>query len=145
MSQIHASAIAIDDQAVLLRGPSGSGKSDLALRLIEQGARLVSDDRVELVRKGGDVIAFPPANIKGMLEVRNLGIIKMQNLDAAPVRLIVDLVGPEELERMPAPSHIKDIEDVEIAHIRLDPFEVSAAAKVSLALAMALGHIERVE
>lgn len=84
MSQIHATAIAIDEQGILLRGPSGSGKSDLALRLIEQGARLVSDDRVELIKKGNEMIAFAPATIKDLFEVRHLGILKLQSLESAP-------------------------------------------------------------
>jgi len=144
MSQIHATAIAIDEQGILLRGPSGAGKSDLALRLIEQGARLISDDRVELMKKGNELIAFAPAAIKDLFEVRHLGILKIQSLQSAPLRLIIDLCSPEELERMPAPTHI-DIEGVELAHLRLNPFEQSAAAKVSLGLAIALGHIERIE
>ncbi|WP_419798747.1 MAG: HPr kinase/phosphorylase [Terasakiella sp.] len=144
MSQIHATAIAIDEQGILLRGPSGSGKSDLALRLIEQGARLVSDDRVELIKKGNEMIAFAPATIKDLFEVRHLGILKLQSLESAPLRLVVDLCPAEELERMPERSHM-EIEGVELAHLRLNPFEQSAAAKVSLGLAIALGHIERIE
>ncbi len=144
MSQIHATAIAIDEQGILLRGPSGAGKSDLALRLIEQGARLISDDRVELIKKGNEVIAFAPPAIKDLFEVRHLGILKLQSLESAPLRLIIDLCSPEELERMPAPTHI-ELEGVALAHLRLNPFEQSAAAKASLGLAIALGHIERME
>jgi HPr kinase/phosphorylase len=144
MSQIHATAIAIDDQGILLRGPSGSGKSDLALRLIEQGAQLISDDRVELIKKGLDLIAFAPATIKGLLEVRNIGILKFNHLDATPIRLVIDLVPCEELDRHPEPQHVC-IEGVDLPLLRLAPFETSATAKVGLGLALHLGHLERIE
>jgi serine kinase of HPr protein (carbohydrate metabolism regulator) len=144
MNPIHATAIAIDEQGILLRGPSRSGKSDLALRLIEQGARLISDDRVQLIKKGPDLVAFAPDTIKDLFEVRHLGILKLQSLEAAPIRLVIDLCPAEELERMPQPSYI-EIDGVELAHLRLNPFEQSAAAKVSLGLAIALGHIERIQ
>ncbi len=144
MTQIHATAVAIDAQGILLRGPSGSGKSDLALRLIEQGAQLISDDRVELVNKSGDLIAFAPQDIEGLLEVRHLGVIRLQHAGATPVRLVIDLVSPEELERLPEPQTIS-LEGLELPLVRLAPFEAITPAKVSLALAIALGHIERIE
>ncbi len=144
MSQIHASCVAIDEQGILLRGASGSGKSDLALRLIEQGAQLISDDRVELMAKGNELVAFAPPAIAGLLEVRHVGIIKLQNLDASPVRLVIDLVSPEELDRLPQ-DHQIELEGMNLPLFRLAAFEASAPAKVSLALAIALGHIERME
>jgi serine kinase of HPr protein (carbohydrate metabolism regulator) len=144
MTQIHATAIAVDGQGILLRGTSGSGKSDLALRLIEQGAQLVSDDRVELVKKGANLMAFAPKQIEGLLEIRHLGVIKLQHVGATPVRLVVDLVSAEELERMPEPQTTL-LEEMEIPLIRFNAFEASTPAKISLALAVALGHIERIE
>ncbi|MDV7338402.1 HPr kinase/phosphatase C-terminal domain-containing protein [Terasakiella sp. A23] len=144
MSQLHATAIAVDQQGILLRGPSGAGKSDLALRLIEQGAQLISDDRVEVMKKGADLIAFAPPTIAGLFEVRHLGIIKLQHLDATAIKLVIDLSSAQELERMPE-DETTEIDDVTLPVVRLNPFEASAAAKVSLALAVKLGHIERVE
>ncbi|SCA58227.1 conserved hypothetical protein [Candidatus Terasakiella magnetica] len=144
MSQIHATAIAVDEQGILLRGPSGAGKSDLALRLIEQGAQLISDDRVELMKKGTELIAYAPANIEGLFEVRHLGIIKLQNLGATPIKMVLDLVSAEELERFPKDQTI-ELEGITLPLMRLNPFETSAAPKVSLALAIALGHIERIK
>jgi len=144
MSQLHATAIAIDEQGIILRGPSGAGKSDLALRLIEQGAQLISDDRVEVMKKGQDLIAFAPDTIKGLFEVRNLGIIKLQHLDATVIKMVVDLTSPEELDRMPEDTRC-EIEGVNLPLLRLNPFEASAPAKLSLGLALKLGHIERVE
>jgi len=144
MTQVHATAIAIDEQGILLRGPSGAGKSDLALRMIEQGAQLISDDRVELIKKGAELIAFAPPNIAGLLEIRNIGILKFHNVDATPIRLIVDLVPPEELERHPETQHIS-LEEIELPLLRIAPFESSAPAKVGLGLALHLGHLERIE
>ncbi|WP_417795983.1 HPr kinase/phosphorylase [Terasakiella pusilla] len=144
MSQIHATAIAIDEQGILLRGASGAGKSDLALRLIEQGAQLISDDRVDLTLKGNDVFADAPVPLQGLLEVRHLGILKLQNLGATPLKLVVDLTSPEELERMPEDQTVT-LEGVELPLLRLNPFDASAPAKLSLGLALKLGHIERVE
>lgn len=144
MTQIHATAIAIDEQGILLRGPSGAGKSDLALRLIEQGAQLISDDRVELVKKGNDLLAYAPTTIEGLLEVRHVGIIRLQNLGATPIRMVVDLVPTQQLERLPE-KQMCHLEGVDLPAIRLAPFEASTPAKVSLALAVSLGHIERIE
>src|SRR6266581_9597866 len=98
---LHTTAIAIDGRAVLLRGGSGSGKSDLALRLIDAGARLVADDQSELFRRGDTLIVRAPATIAGLLEVRGIGIVRLDALAEAPVALIVDLVPAETLERLP--------------------------------------------
>lgn len=144
MSQIHATAIAIDEQGILLRGPSGAGKSDLALRLIEQGAQLIADDRVELVKKGNELFAYAPDTIQGLLEVRHIGILKLQHLGPTAIKLVVDLTSPEELDRMPQDQHVT-LDGVELPLLRLNPFEASAPAKLSLGLAVKLGHIQRVE
>lgn len=144
MSQIHASAIAIEEQGILLRGPSGAGKSDLALRMIEQGAQLISDDRVELVKRANDLVAFAPPQIAGLLEVRHLGILSFHHIKAAPIRLVIDLMPLDDLERHPKPDQVT-IDGVSLPRVCLWPFEVSATAKVGLALALALGHMERME
>src|SRR6266851_2230729 len=97
---LHATAVAIDGRGVLLRGASGAGKSDLALRLIDAGARLIADDQSELHRRGDSIIVRAPATIAGLVEVRGIGIIRLDALAEAPVALIVDLVPPEALERL---------------------------------------------
>src|SRR3546814_14236208 len=74
MQTVHATTVALDGTGVLLRGPAGSGKSDLALRLIDQGARLVADDRTALALEGGRIIARAPETIAGRTEVRGLEI-----------------------------------------------------------------------
>lgn len=130
---LHATAIAIDGRAVLLRGLSGSGKSDLALRLIDAGARLVADDQSELSRRGEEIIVRAPATIAGLLEVRGIGIVRLDALPEAPVALIVDLVKPDALERLPE-RQTERILGVALPLIGVAPFEASAAAKLRLAL-----------
>ncbi len=130
---LHATAVAIDGRAVLLRAASGSGKSDLALRLIDAGARLVADDQSELCREGDTVIVRAPATIAGLIEVRGIGIVRLDALAEAPVALIVDLVPTEKIERLPA-RHSETILGLAFPLIAVAPFEASAAAKLRLAL-----------
>ncbi|HYX02937.1 MAG TPA: aldolase, partial [Reyranella sp.] len=92
---------------MLLRGPSGAGKSDLALRLIEAGARLVSDDQTELVRQGKAVMATAPTRISGLIEARGVGIVKLnrdQVVARVAVALLADLTSSENIERLPEPE-----------------------------------------
>lgn len=135
--QVHATCVAIGGAGVLLRGPSGAGKSDLALRLIDgggaDGPRLVADDRVDLTLQGGRVWARAPKPLKGLLEVRGVGIMPMKALDEAPIALICDLVAPALVERLPEVT-TTPILDQGIPFIRLAPFEASAPAKIRLAL-----------
>ena len=133
MVLVHASCVALEGKGVLLRGTTGAGKSDLALRLIEGGARLVADDRVALTSSGEALLAAPPARIAGLLEVRGIGIVSMEYLHRCPVHLAVDLVRPEAVERMPESATV-DLCGHRIAHVMLAPFEASAPAKVRLAL-----------
>ena len=130
---LHATAVAIDGRGVLLRGASGAGKSDLALRLIDAGARLVADDQSELHRQGDSVIVRAPATIAGLVEVRGIGIIRLDALAEAPVALLVDLVAPESLERLPA-RRSERVLGLDLPRIALAPFEASAPAKLRLAL-----------
>jgi serine kinase of HPr protein (carbohydrate metabolism regulator) len=102
-AEIHASLVDYLGRGILLRGPSGSGKSDLALRLIDGGAQLVADDRVRLRRKGQVVFGAPPPELAGLLEVRGIGIFRLNNLDETRVDVIVDLVAAADVERLPLP------------------------------------------
>ena len=131
--QLHASAVAIDDRGVLLLGPSGSGKSDLALRLIDDGAVLIADDRVDLDVRQGDVRLSGPANLAGLLEVRGVGIVRMPFATKVSLSLVVDLVKPEDIERLPD-RLTADFLGVTVRRIALDPFQASAPAKIRLAL-----------
>jgi HPr kinase/phosphorylase len=130
---LHATAVAIDGRALLLRGVPGSGKSDLALRLIDAGACLVADDQSELDRRGDALFVRAPATIAGLIEVRGVGIMRLDALPEAPVALIVDLVPAENVERLPAPR-TETILGVVLPLIAVAPFEASAAAKLRLAL-----------
>jgi HPr kinase/phosphorylase len=130
---VYATAIAIDGRAVLLRGPSGSGKSDLAVRLIDAGARLVADDQSELSRRGDVLIVRAPATIAGLLEVRGIGIVRVDAVAEAPVALIAELVKPEKIERLPTPR-TETIFELNVPIIELVAFEASAVAKLRLAL-----------
>lgn len=130
---IHASCVAIDGRAVLLHGLSGTGKSDLALRLIDRGAVLVSDDYSVLRRIDGDLVASPPANIAGRIEVRGIGIVAMPNIPEARVALLVSLDSPPP--RMPdAEPPVRRLAGVAIPVVALSALEPSAPLKVELAL-----------
>lgn len=138
--QIHASAVAIDGRGVLLSGPSGAGKSDLALRLIDTGAQLVADDRVDVAAHGGAILLSPPAALAGLLEVRGLGIIRLVPATKVSLSLIVDLVKPEEVDRLPG-GVSTDFMGVAVRRIALAPFEASVPAKIRLALSAADGDM----
>jgi HPr kinase/phosphorylase len=129
---VHATAIAIEGAAILLRGPPGAGKSDLALRLIDGGARLVADDQAELRRVEDQILVGAPAVIAGLIEIRGIGILRIDPIEAAPLALLIDLVPSAEVERFPE-ARYEDILGLSIPLIALAPFEASAAAKVRFA------------
>lgn len=118
---------------MLLRGPSGAGKSDLALRLLEGGATLVADDRVTLIPAGRDVRAAAPAAIRGLLEVRGVGIVRRSAVAEVPLRLVVDLVTAGRVERLPEPQWVT-LMSVRFPLLALAPFECSAPAKLRVAV-----------
>jgi len=133
MKRIHATSIAIKGRGVLLRGASGSGKSDLALRLMDDGADLVADDYTEVHAERGELIATAPKTIQGLLEVRGVGILNVGHITHVPVVAVFDLVSLSEIERLPQPQ-TESIEGVDIAHYCLHGFDASAPAKVRIAL-----------
>ena len=130
--RLHASCVAIAGGAVLIEGPSGSGKSDLSLRLIDRGARLVSDDYTLLVRQGGALLASPPENIAGKIEVRGLGIVEMPNDADIPVKLLISL--NEAVVRMPEDPPVRSIAGVDVPVVTLNAFDPAAPIKAELAL-----------
>jgi len=130
---VHATAVAIEGNSVLLRGPPGAGKSDLALRLIDGGAQLVADDQAELQRAAERILVRSPTAIAGLLEVRGIGIVRVGALAEAPLALLVDLVSPEEVERLPEPR-LEEVLGLAIPLITLAAFEASAAAKIRIAV-----------
>ena len=134
---VHATAVAVEHhKGVLLLGPSGSGKSDLALRIVDAGGRLVADDQVILTRNGEKLIANAPPTIAGRIEARGIGILKLDGgklWRKMPIVLAVELVEPDKLERLPEPA-TRDFLGIALPLIRLAPFEASAIAKLRLFL-----------
>lgn len=139
---VHGTCVAAGTQAALLRGPSGAGKSDLALRFVtlpaEAGFRpaLVADDQVQLARgDDGVLFASPPATLAGKIEVRGIGIVEVPFVQSAQLALVCDLVGIADVPRMPPEQWEQSkIAGVLVPVIKLDPFELSAALKLKLAL-----------
>jgi HPr kinase/phosphorylase len=129
---VHGTAVAVEGAAILLRGAPGAGKSDLALRLIDRGARLVADDQAELRRRGDHILVSAPAVIAGLIEVRGIGILRVDAIAAAPLALLVDLVSPAEIERLPE-GRFEVVLGLTMPVIALAPFEASAPAKLRLA------------
>jgi len=135
IDQIHATAILMDGKGVILRGPSGSGKSDLALRLIDRGAVLIADDRVDIFSENDDLHCTAPANLSGLLEVRGVGIIKLECAPKAPIDLIVDLEDLASQSRLPETGTI-ELYAQTLRHLRLSAFAASTPAKIRLALTL---------
>jgi serine kinase of HPr protein (carbohydrate metabolism regulator) len=130
--RIHASSVAIGGKAVLICGRSGFGKSDLALRLVDRGATLVSDDYTLVQRKESVLLASPPSQIKGKIEVRGIGIVDFPFVEVVPVGLMV--VIDEPVARLPEGPETRRIVGVEIPVITLPGLEASSPIKVELAL-----------
>ncbi|MEQ7872600.1 HPr kinase/phosphatase C-terminal domain-containing protein [Sphingomonas sp. ASV193] len=130
---LHASCVVGEDgRAVLISGPSGSGKSDLALRLLDRGFTLVSDDQT-IVRKTGErLVASAPPTIRGKLEIRGIGIVDMPTVDEAPVALFVELTS--DIRRLPDDSRERPVLGIGVPLISVDALTASAPSKVALAL-----------
>ena len=129
---LHASTVALDGRAVLISGPSGSGKSDLALRLLDRGFVLVSDDRTIVRKEGSRLIASAPETIKGKLEVRGVGIVEMEYQRDVPIALVVELTS--DIQRLPDEGRERMILGVAIPLINVDALTASAPSKVAVAL-----------
>jgi HPr kinase/phosphorylase len=142
---VHGTCVALGRRGALLRGSPGAGKSDLALRFMalpDDGAlqpRLVADDQV-LVTAGADgkLVASPPPTIAGRIEVRGLGIMEMPFLAQAELVLVCDLVGGEDVPRMPIDAEARTvIAGLPVPTLKLAPFEASAPIKLKMALLQA--------
>lgn len=131
MIRVHATAVALQGRAVLLLGPPGSGKSDLALRLIDRGWMLIADDQVELCRVGDRLLAACPPTIAGLIEMRGVGLVVRTPVAGVPVALAFDLTAIPE--RLPEPQ-ARAIGGVALPCLALAPFEASAPLKVEAAL-----------
>lgn len=133
--RLHGSCASRNDEAVLILGPSGSGKSDLVMRLLGRGFSLVADDQVEVA----DGLASPPPQLAGLLEVRGLGILRLPAVFPAPLRLIIQ-IGPRP-ERLPLPIMHPELA---LPIVQLDPSCASAVDRVILSLDCAAGRITQV-
>ena len=140
---IHASAVLVGERAVLIRGPSGSGKSRLALELLQAGrsgalccgalrfARLVGDDRVHIAAAHGRLLVHPAAALAGMIELRGVGIVKLPYEPRAVVGLVVDLAA--ETERLPdARQQRTELEGVALARLAVAAGEPALPAVLAL-------------
>jgi serine kinase of HPr protein (carbohydrate metabolism regulator) len=133
MIRCHASSVEIEGRGVLLRGPSGSGKSDLALRLVDGGGILISDDYTEISIRNDVAYLNAPKEIAGKIEVRGLGLMSLPVTGNIPLALVLDLMPYTEIERVPA-SVVVTFDGVEVPCRALDPFMASAPAIVRLAM-----------
>lgn len=112
----HASAVAIDGRGVLITGPSGSGKSGLALQLIALGGVLIADDRTRITAPDGWPILHAPARLAGVIEARFVGLLSVPHLAAAPLALVIDMATPET-DRLP-PARTENVLGCEVACLR---------------------------
>jgi serine kinase of HPr protein (carbohydrate metabolism regulator) len=128
---LHATCVAISGRAVLIAGRSGSGKSDLALRLIDRGAELVSDDYTQVRSVAGRLVARAPAAIAGRMEIRGVGLVEVAATAEAPVCLLVDLDAAPE--RLPEPAN-RRVAGQDVPTIALAALEPSAPLKLERAL-----------
>lgn len=132
---IHANAISLLGKGILILGASGSGKSDISLRLIcSHNAVLIADDRTVIQAVNGVLKASCPKNIKGLLEVRGVGICKIPHKESETISLVVELVdSPEKIDRLPEKRTI-ELLNIQIPSIKLYPFEVSAPERIVAAI-----------
>jgi HPr kinase/phosphorylase len=131
--QLHASCVSISGKGILILGPSDSGKSDLCLRLIDGGAMLVADDRVDVSKHNKTLIASAPEKLRGMLEVRGIGIVKIPYGKQIPLVLAVKLVMRGEVERSPEPQ-VWDCLGLQLPLLSLHAFDSSVCAKIRMYL-----------
>jgi hypothetical protein len=129
--------------AVLIMGGSGAGKSDVALRLIAMGARLLSDDQTVLFCEDDQLYAEAPSSLHGRMEIRGVGIVTLAAVDSAPVILAVRLDEMAGIPRLPETSTHKLPQGLEACpeppFLVLRPFEASTPAKIAAAAA-AIAH-----
>ncbi len=135
---LHGSAVVLhvkghSPAAVFIRGASGKGKSDLAFRLIEEGGELLCDDQVHLERRHEKLYAESVEQIRGLIEVRGVGLLHYPVAKECQVKLVVDLVAQADVPRLPEWETV-DILHVKVPRLKLYAFETSASLKVRKAM-----------
>lgn len=130
---IHGTALAIEDSGLLILGPSGSGKSDLALRLIDSGATLVADDITICKRENNEIFMFCDDSIKGIIEVRGIGLVKVPYVEGIKLKMVIKLID-QKIERFPLEKEFYKLLSIKKPLIKINPKELSANAKIKLKL-----------
>ena len=138
--KVPGTCVEVEGLGVLLRGSTGSGKSDLALRLIDRGALLIADDVTELSREESSLIARAPKTIRNLLEVRGIGIIRIGGALQTQLGAIFDLVKLEQVERQPE-DQSEEILGIQVPLFHLFSLESSSPAKVRLVVRQIKGEI----
>jgi HPr kinase/phosphorylase len=144
--RLHATTVSLNGTAVLIRGASGSGKSDLALQVLESSGTgltgqtittaLVADDQTMLRREGDTLLASCPDTISGLLEVRGHDVLQLEALQNVPLVLVVDVRPFSQIERLPQPEDMQtQILGMDIPNIMIDPAKPSAASRLRVAWA----------
>ncbi len=134
---IHATCVRLGTRGVLLRGASGSGKSDLAWRLMQSrwAARLVADDQTEVAIEDGELMACAPRALRGLMELRGLGLLRVSFAPRTALHLVVDLVSRDDVPRLPEPSFAA-LCGLDLPRIALHAFDLTTPDKVGLAADM---------
>ena len=140
--RVPGTCVEVEGLGVLLRGPTGSGKSDLALRLIDRGALLIADDFTELSIEKSNLIAQAPKTIRDLLEIRGIGILKIGGVLQIKLGVIFDLVQPEQVERQPE-DQSEEVLGIQVPLFRLFPLEASSPAKVRIVVRQIKGEISK--
>ena len=130
---LQASTVAINGRALAIEGPPGSGKSSLALALIDRGAQLIGDDGVTLKREGETLVAHPPPNIAGLIEVRGVGLAELPPAEPCPLALI--LLLDEAVTRLPDIVPKRELLGVDIPVLAFEPGTIAPALRAEWALA----------
>ncbi len=130
--RVHGTSIALEDNGVLIVGRSGSGKSDLALRLIDSGGTLISDDQTLCLKRKNEIFLFSIKEIYGLLEVRGMGIIKVPYIENVKMKIIVSLVKTKS--KQSNFKNKKKLFGLNFPYLEIDPNEISAVAKIKLKL-----------
>lgn len=138
-TQLHASCVAVEDKGVLLLGTSGGGKSDLALRLIDAGATLVADDRVDISLSNNQLVARAPDALQGLLEVRGVGVLRLPQRAQVELFCAIELVDRASVERMPQPQFFDCLNHKLPLHL-LHAFDHSTVAKIHALLRFPFSH-----